>query len=162
MGLFRKKNSLAPKIDPVDALAGLSGLAGEQAMVLASLLLDYSGGGILSSSQAIDVLQRIPTEYQKQELGDIAKSMNEAFAVSGGSNMSEGLSHGIMVSSMLDLLGKEINDLKEIHRILSSATTQAMGTLLHRRMPQEAYYVALLGCCLYLNAEDWENLRDPT
>ena len=60
MGIFRKREPIQQPLEPSDLLIALCGLTGEEQQLLASLILDYQGGGITTRSGSVAILRRVP------------------------------------------------------------------------------------------------------
>lgn len=160
MGLFRKVHRNQERFEPSDALISLCSLDGEELKLLGSVVLDYQGGGIITKRESIEILRRVPSEIQQVEMGEITESVLGTFKELGVSGLTEGIAHGILVTSLWELLGMTKEDVLPVHGAISSGTVSAVVALLAREMTENAFYVTLLGQCLYMNAADWHQSRE--
>lgn len=142
---------------PVDALMAFSNLqVPEESNLLGTMVLDFTGGGLLSTDESIAAAKGTePTQKEKSEMGETGKSMIEAFEGLGRTNLGEGIAHGVMVTSMWDLYNLADEDILKIHEVISGATVSAMSSLIRRGLEADAFAVTLLGMTLYRNAASW-------
>jgi hypothetical protein len=159
MGIFRKREPIQQPLEPSDLLIALCGLTGEEQQLLASLILDYQGGGITTRSGSVAILRRVPDAAMQSKMKETGQATFETFEALGYSNMAEGMAHGIFVTSLWGSLGMSGEDLLPIHRAISGGTISTVSQLLQRERLEDAIFVALLGQCLYMNALDWHNSR---
>jgi len=146
-------------VDPSDALIALCALEGEELRLLSSLILDYQGGGLTTKPESVQALQRVPSAELQTQMKETAGATLETFAELDGSTLSQGIAHGIFVTSLWDSLGMTKDNILPIHRAISGGTISAIVGLLQRKRFEDAIHVALLGQCLYMNASDWQKSR---
>lgn len=159
MGLFGRRQRQQQQVDPSDALIALCALEGDELQLLSAVILDYQGGGLTTTPESIEILRRVPSvELQEQMMGTTDATL-ELFTSLDGSAASQGIAHGIFVTSLWDSLEMTADDILPVHRAISEGTISAIVGLLQRKRFEDAIFVALLGQCLYMNAADWQNSR---
>lgn len=156
MGIFKRRQQLPQNMDPSDALITLCGLEGEEQRLLAAIVLDYQGGGLTTSPKSVEILQRVPSLVLEKKMKENVVAMLDAFTEVDGSTFSQGLVHGIFVTSLWDSLEMSQEDVLPIHRGISAGTISAIVRLLQPKRLEDAVSVALLGQCLYMNATAWQ------
>ena len=159
MGIFKKQQRQPQHVDPSDALIALCALEGEELRLMSALILDYQGGGLSTRPESIEILQRVPSAQLQGQMKETASATLETFTELDASTLSQGIAHGIFVTSLWDSLGMTKENILPVHRAISGGTISAVVGLLQRKRFEDAVYVALLGQCLYMNAGDWQNSR---
>jgi hypothetical protein len=159
VGIFRRREQSPKTLEPSDLLIALCGLSGEEHQRLASLILDYQGGGITTKPDSVAILRRVPDVAMQSKMKETGQATFETFEQLGFSNMAEGMAHGIFVTALWESLGMTGKEVLDIHRAISGGTISAISQLLQRERLEDAIYVALLGQCLYMNASDWHDSR---
>jgi hypothetical protein len=142
---------------PVDVLAAFAPKELALREVISSMLLDFTGGGIISSSESVNAIQRPPTQSESEQMLEVAESLIDCAKLRG--EMSDGLVHGAFVVAMEDFTGKPFTEAVESQRAISRACSAAVYELVGMGREDEALGAALIACVLYRNAEKWELTR---
>jgi hypothetical protein len=142
---------------PVDVLAAFMPDDETQKSQLAALLIDFSGGGVISSPESIAAATHQPNRQEAEQMLEIASSLIEAAQVSGG--LGAGLPHALFVSEMEERTGIPLAEFSSVQRAISAAVSEAAFQLCSVRRMDEALGAAVLACVLFANSSNWERTR---
>jgi len=159
LGIFGSRRNAVKDADPSDLLIAFCGLTGDDQLNLSSIILDYQGGGILSTPESIGALRRIPTEKQQAEMGELSGSILEGLEASGNTSIGQAICHGIFTTNVSEMFQIEFGEFSPFHKAIASGTVNAMIKLFSIGEYEPALYVGLLGQCLFLNSTNWESSR---
>ena len=144
-------------MDPSDVLLLLCGREFQES--LATLVLDYQGGGIIMNPNSVKTLERAPSPELQEKMKQTAFATLEAIEELDDSTVSHGIAHAVFVTSLWDSLKMSHEDILPIHSAISGGTISAVISLLQNERVEDAIFVTLLGQCLYMNAVDWHESR---
>ena len=152
-------NSLSDSDDPSDLLVAFGRFDVATMRTVLDLILDFQGGGLLSTPETVEIARKVPSQPAQQEMGDIAKSVLEGLEAAAGNQTFEGLVHGILVTGLWELLEMTPDDASDSHQHLSGAMLDAAAQLLKIGRSDDALRVLLVGQLLYANLAPWLQAR---
>lgn len=155
MGIFGSKKSKESHSDPSDALIILCGLSGQEQKILADIVLAFQGGGLLDTAKSVQKARQAPSQDQQVEMKDISISIIECLTESGFSNMGQGFAHGMLITSMTDMLSIDIESVLPVQKAIASGTINAMTQLVAKKNHELALTVGLCGQVLFVNSAAW-------
>jgi hypothetical protein len=139
---------------PIDLLAAFTPKDSPQREIFANLLLDFTGGGIVSKQSAVNAIRRVPERAESEVFLETASSLVEAAKVGG--NIAEGLVHASFVVEMERLTNIPLADYGNAHRGLATAMSESVHQLVRAGRQDEALGVAYTACILFSNIKQWE------
>ncbi len=158
MGLFgskKQKHSYSDPSDPSDALIFLCGLKSEEQKLLAEIVLAFQGGGLTDSAKSVQLARQVPSQHQQSEMKETSTSIIECLTESGLSNMGQGFAHGMLITSLTDMLSIGMDDVSPLQKAIASGTINAMTQLVAKNKFELALTVGLCGQVLFINSSDW-------
>ena len=158
MGIFgskKQKSSYSDLSDPSDALIFLCGLNGEEQKILAEIVLAFQGGGLMDSAKSVQIARQVPSQDQQLEMKDTSISIIECLTESGLSNMGQGFAHGMLITSMTDMLSIGMEDVLPLQKAIVGGTINAMTQLVAKKNHELALTVGLCGQVLFVNSLAW-------
>lgn len=158
MGIFgskKQKSSYSDLSDPSDALIFLCGLNGEEQKILAEIVLAFQGGGLMDSAKSVQIARQVPSQDQQLEMKDTSISIIECLTESGLSNMGQGFAHGMLITSLTDMLSIGMEDVSPLQKAITGGTINAMTQLVAKKKFELALTVGLCGQVLFINSSDW-------
>ena len=148
---------------PIDLLLshGCVGLPNED--VAQRMALDFLGGGAVSNTAAVRAIRRAPSQQEQDTIGMtvalvfeefdfIAATPDDRYRPPPGYAASNVIRHHL--SSIL--LNEELpDDVEHARFAVAGVTGRATASLWEEGRLEDAFAVALTGCCLYARADDW-------